>query len=90
MKKLSEMKIAKDAILSSIEAAAKGGFIQTGPGTTYTGPSNPTHITTYVDGMYWGEDGFDGFLFGDWWHIDKPIGMEGPGKFLIDSNIVAQ
>lgn len=90
MKKLSEMQIAKDAILSPIEAAAKGGDIVTGPGTTYIGPRNPTRIVTYVDGMYWGEDPHDGHLFGDWWHIDKPIGMTEPGKFLIDTKIAAQ
>lgn len=82
MKKLSEMKIAKDAILSPIEAAAKGGNIVTGEGTTYYGPQYPTSITTYVDWIYWGEDGYDGYLFGDYWHIDRPMGIpKGIGRF---------
>ncbi len=83
MKKLSEMKIAKSAILSPIESAAKGGENVVGPGTTYYGPRYPTHITTYVDGMYWGEDSHSGSLFGDWWHIDKLMTTTEPAKLLI-------
>lgn len=83
MKKLSEMKIAKDAILSSIEAAAKGGRNVVGPGTTYYGPSAPTSIATYVDGIYWGPDGHNGSLFGDYWSIDKPLEMSKEAKLLI-------
>lgn len=71
MKKLSEMRIAKEAILSDLEnAALKGGkFIDFGNGTTYNGPSNPSSIETYVDGMHWGQDGGVGSLFGDSWNI---------------------
>ncbi|GEM_PF-2952313 len=75
MKKLSEMKIAKEAILSPIEAAAKGGYIYTGHGTTYYGPEYPTNIRTYEDWVFVGEDGYDGCLNGDFWHLDKPIGL---------------
>jgi len=87
MKKLSEMRIAKDAILSPIEAAAKGGRNVTGPGTTYYGPSAPTTLYTYVNGDYWGEDPHDGSLFGDWWHIDKPMEKFEIAKLLIDAKI---
>lgn len=66
MKKLSEMKIAKEAILTEMETAAKGG-VKVGTGTNYYGPSNPSSISTYVDGMYWGSDGSSGSLFGDSW-----------------------
>lgn len=66
MKQLSEMKIAKEAILSEMEASSKGG-VRVGTGTNYYGPSNPSSISTYVDGMYWGSDGSEGSLFGDSW-----------------------
>jgi hypothetical protein len=87
MKKLSEMKIAKSAILSSIEAAAKGGRNVVGSGTTYYGPNAPSSIATYVDGFYWGQDPHQGSLFGDSWSIDKPLEMSKEGKFLINSKI---
>lgn len=73
MKKLSEMTIGKDAILSEMEAAAKGGM-RTGANTNYVGPSNPSSIQTYVDfgngPEPWGTDGNSGSLFGDSWSCD--------------------
>jgi len=83
MEKLSVMKIAKDAILSSIESSAKGGKNVTGANTSYSGPSAPTSITTYVDGMNWGSDGHVGRLFGDSWAIDKPTTASFAGRLDI-------
>lgn len=68
MKKLSEMKIAKSAILSDFETATMGGM-QVGSGTNYTGPDNPSTIETYVDGMPVGQDSGTGNLAGDSWNI---------------------
>ncbi len=68
MKKLSEMKIAKDAVLSEIEVSSIGGY-RLGSNTSYNGPSNPSSITTLVDGDYWGQDGSSGSLFGDSWSL---------------------
>lgn len=85
MKKLSEMQIAKDAILSDVESSDKGGR-KVGNGTDYYGPSNPSSITTYVDGMHWGEDGSSGSLFGDRYDIyayHEPVFSKGDlGKLI--------
>lgn len=67
MKKLSEMKFSKDALLSSIDSAAMGAYVSVGKGTSYYGPSNPSSITTYVDGINMGSDGLSGSLYGDSW-----------------------
>ena len=67
MRKLSEMKIAKEAMLSEVETAEKGGRVVTGANTNYYGPSNPTSLYTYVDGFPWGPDELSGSLFGDSW-----------------------
>lgn len=66
------MKIAKHAILSQFECVDSGGaYVETGDTTKYYGPSNPTNISTYVDGFYWGSDAHKGSLFGDWWAISS-------------------
>ncbi|MFY9311595.1 MAG: hypothetical protein WAQ28_21300 [Bacteroidia bacterium] len=68
MKKVTEMKIAKEAILSEMEASAKGGVDISNPSkTNYSGPSQPRSITTYVDGNLYGADGTSGSLYGDSW-----------------------
>ena len=72
MKKLIEMKIAKEAILSSVEADAKGGNVW-GASTSYQGPASPTSLTTYVDGFNMGADPYSGRAWGDWWNIDSSM-----------------
>jgi len=68
MKKLNEMKIAKEAILSELESSILiGGRPRVGDYTSYYGPDNPSSLFTYVDGAPWGEDGTSGSLFGDSW-----------------------
>jgi len=79
MKKLSEMKIAKKAILSDSETAFMGGT-QVGSGTSYIGPGNPASIATYVDGIYFGEDQPIGNLFGDSWNIEASYGSSKVGS----------
>lgn len=79
MKKLSELKIAKDAILSNVEADAKGGNIW-GTNTSYQGPDNPTSLTTFENGINMGSDPYRGRLGGDYWVIsdlmrDPYLGM---------------
>lgn len=81
MKKLSEMKIAKDALLSDIETAVKGGYVKVGAGTNYYGPSNPRSITTYLDGINIGSDGMSGSIGGDSWSVNGAI--EGAGRLMI-------
>lgn len=66
MKKVTEMKVAKEAILSEMEASTKGG-LDHGLTTNYSGPSQPRSLTTYVDGNLYGADGSSGSLFGDSW-----------------------
>ncbi|MDO9186371.1 MAG: hypothetical protein Q7W13_10205 [Bacteroidia bacterium] len=66
MKKVTEMKIAKEAILSEMEASTKGG-VDKGSTTNYVGPSQPRSLTTYVDGNLYGADGSSGSLYGDSW-----------------------
>lgn len=68
MKKLSELKIAKNAILSKSETSLTGGT-QVGSGTNYSGPDNPTYIETIVDGNSIGQDQTIGNAFGDSWNI---------------------
>lgn len=68
MKTLSEMQIAKEAILSEMEVSSVGG-IRVGAGTDYSGPSNPSSVSTYVDGMSTGDDGTSGSMFGDSWSL---------------------
>lgn len=86
MKKINEMKMAKSAILSEMEKSNIGGWVKVGPGTNYYGPSNPSHITTYVDGMYWGEDGLSGSLFGDYWSVNGFMASAPAGLFKISSS----
>ncbi|NLA23539.1 MAG: hypothetical protein GX879_01090 [Bacteroidales bacterium] len=79
MKKLSEMKIAKEAILSSVEADAKGGNMW-GTNTSYQGPDHPISLTTLLDGIDIGTDPYRGRLGGDYWVIsdlmrDPYLGM---------------
>ncbi|WP_435262905.1 hypothetical protein [Tenacibaculum sp. nBUS_03] len=91
MKKLSEMKLATEAILTEMETAVKGER-PVGNGTEYYGPSNPSSITTYVDGMNWGEDGSSGSIFGDSYSIHRHyepdffnnVKPEGEGKMLVE------
>ena len=66
MKKLSEMKIEKDAILSSNECIDLGAAI-VGDSTGYNGPDNPSSISTTVDGLPIGSDAYRGRLLSDWW-----------------------
>jgi hypothetical protein len=81
MKKLSEMKIAKSAILSDYELSTLGGR-PVGSGTNYEGPDNPTFITTLVDNQQLpGNDGEIGNIAGDSWNITlAPIGDGGSSK----------
>lgn len=65
MKKISEMNIAKEAILSKMESSNKGGLV--GLNTNYYGPAHPSSLTTLVDGAPWGNDNASGSLFGDTW-----------------------
>ncbi len=88
MKKLSEMKIAKDAMLSDIETAVKGGYVKVGAGTNYYGPSNPTSITTYLDGMNIGSDGLSGSIGGDSWSVN--FAQQGAGTMKIMSRVSTQ
>lgn len=67
MKKLSELKIAKEAILSSVEADAKGGNAW-GSNTSYFGPECPTTLHTDYDGLFI-TDSYTGRMGGDWWSI---------------------
>lgn len=67
MKKLSEMKFSKEALLSSMDSVAMGAYVSVGRGTSYYGPSNPSSITTYVDGAPMGSDGLSGSMYGDSW-----------------------
>ncbi|NLA23650.1 MAG: hypothetical protein GX879_01660 [Bacteroidales bacterium] len=69
MKKLSEMKIAKEAILSSVEADAKGGNAW-GSNTSYVGPAAPTQLWTDFVGN---PDPYSGRMYGDWWRIDDSM-----------------
>lgn len=63
------MKIAKEAILSELESSLLMGGLPRidGTNTSYYGPDNPASLSTYVDGVPWGEDGMSGSLFGDSW-----------------------
>jgi len=83
MKNIKEMVVAKEAMLTEIEASLiKGRQVATGPGTIYSGPANPTRLDTYVDGMYWGEDPLSGSLFGDWWRVSAIASAPSVGKLL--------
>jgi len=87
MKKLSEMKIAKEAVLSEMETRVTGGN-QVGSNTNYYGPGNPTSIATYIDGVYFGQDAGTGSLYGDSWSIsmcmDGGTGAEtAPGQISV-------
>ncbi len=85
MKKLHEMKIAKEALLTELEASSLiGGRPRTGDNTSYHGPDNPSSLATYVDGVPWGEDGMSGSLFGDWWACSLEY-TEGVGTLEIIS-----
>lgn len=71
MKRLSEMNIAKEAMLSTVDATAKGGR----PASTNKYGSGGGSITTYVDGMSWGSDASSGSLFGDRWSFAMAIAI---------------
>lgn len=77
MKKLSEMKFSKDALLSKFDSLAMGAVRVGGTNTSYYGPSNPSSITTYVDGMSIGSDGNTGSLYGDSWSASFKEGESG-------------
>ncbi len=91
MRTVKQMLSAKGVMLSEMESSmVKGNYVKVGAGTSYYGPSNPTSISTYVDGFPWGEDGLSGSLFGDSWAVYAVAGADsGPGKLLTrkaDSN----
>lgn len=48
-----------------------------GSNTSYYGPSNPSSITTYLDGMNIGSDGNSGSLAGDSWAASFSEGESG-------------
>lgn len=81
MKTINDMKVAKTAILSEMDNSSIGGY-KVGSNTSYSGPSNPSSISTYVDGSYWGSDGSSGSLFGDSWNIGFSLASPA-GKMLI-------
>ncbi|WP_435262904.1 hypothetical protein [Tenacibaculum sp. nBUS_03] len=87
MIKLSEMKLAAEAMLTEMETVVKGER-PVGNGTEYYGPSNPSHITTIVDMGLTFSDGGVGSMFGDSWNIYrhfKEVGnKEGEGKMLVE------
>lgn len=58
----------KRAILGDMDLSGKGAA-SWGSNTTYLGPSNPSSVATYVDGVYWGSDAQSGKLYGDWWDL---------------------
>jgi hypothetical protein len=83
MRNIKDMLVAKGAMLAKVEASViKGRQVITGPGTSYSGPANPTRLYTYVDGMPWGEDPLSGSLFGDWWRVTAVAAPSGVGKLL--------
>jgi len=83
MKKLSEMKIAKDAILSPLEADAKGGNAW-GSNTSYAGPTAPTTLLTdWGQGPPYDPDPYSGRMLGDWWNIDASMSNFATGLLSI-------
>jgi hypothetical protein len=97
MKRLNEFLEQKKGILTEMEAASiKGGmyYNQTpcGNHSTYTGPSNPSHIDTvdqYGDILSY-NDGMTGEMYGDAWNLYN-IGVamitpqgDGNAKLLVD------
>lgn len=85
MKKVSEFKVAKAAILSEIEQSAlNGGRVVCGnSSTSYHGPDNPTSISTYVDGFPQGDDGTSGSGWGDSWATYLTAAPIGDGRLII-------
>jgi len=79
MKKLTEMKIAKEAILSEIDSSIKGGR----PSSTNKYGSGGGSISTYVDGVSWGSDASSGSLFGDSWSFALAIAISASGGSAI-------
>jgi len=73
MKSFQEMQIQKELLMSEQEKIEVIGGRQVGNGTDYFGPSNPSSISTYVDGFYWGSDGTSGNLFGDSYNIARKV-----------------
>lgn len=86
MKKLAEMKIAQKAILTEIEASSKGGKpVFSGPNakdSSYFGPSSPSSITTFWEGMNMGADGAQGGYGGDNWSCSFVLNSQ-PGQIVI-------
>ncbi len=58
----------KSAILGDIELSSKGSMAW-GDSTNYFGPTNPSSVTTLVDGTSYGQDNLRGKLYGDWWDL---------------------
>lgn len=58
----------KSAILGDIELSSKGSMAW-GDSTNYFGPTNPSSVTTLVDGAPFGQDNLRGKLYGDWWDL---------------------
>ncbi|MDD2634030.1 MAG: hypothetical protein PHW82_00865 [Bacteroidales bacterium] len=70
MKSLNQIKKEKQSLLGDIDFSQTGGMYL-GANTSYMGPSNPSSLTTILDGLDLGRDPFSGSLAGDRWKIDS-------------------
>ena len=84
MKNLVELKKEKNAILGNVDLSGKGKA-SWGANTNYVGPSNPSTVTTLLDGQPipgGGRDGLTGRMFGDWWDLTSSVSF-GIGEIYI-------